>query len=499
MTSVLQAVGISKSYGALKALNEVAFDLRRGEIMALLGENGAGKSTFVKIISGLEQPNSGTLSIGGRPIVLRSPGHALQAGVAYVTQEVSIVGTLSVAENVSLGAIRLGGAWTSRRLAERARPYLAMVGLDHLDPFQPAERLSIAERQLVEIARLLSRDAQILILDEPTAALSDVEIERVKTVVRRLAAEGRSVVYVTHRLGEVFEICDRVTVFRNGWSFDPVPVQGLDLDSLIERILGRKLAEMFPSRAQKGGRAVLEFRGCVGPGLSEPLNLMIERGEILGLAGQLGSGAKSILRMAAGTLPILAGQMLLDRRSYSPRSIRGAIAERIAYCSGDRKKDGVFDVRNLYENLTAPALGRICSFGLLNRRREVNLAREIARSFGIRADRLASAAGELSGGNQQKVALGKWLAIEPRILLVEEPTRGVDVGARAEIYRNMRAQADEGLAIAFASSDIQEVLGVADVVATFFRGRLVRFAKADELTEEELLRDVTHPGLEVAV
>ena len=220
-----------------------------------------------------------------------------------------------------------------------------MVGLDRIDPFEPAERLSVAERQLVEIARLLSRDANILILDEPTAALSDVEIERVKTVVRRLAAEGRSVIYVTHRLGEVFEICDRVTVFRNGKSFEAVPVRRLDLDSLIEHILGRKLGEMFPARTQKRGEPIFEFRGCISRGLSEPLSITITGGRGRGLAGQLGSGANSVLRTAAGVLPLLSGQMLLNGRI--PQISTRRHLSGIAYCSGDRKRDGIFDVRSL--------------------------------------------------------------------------------------------------------------------------------------------------------
>ena len=466
--------------------------------MALLGENGAGKSTFVKIIAGLEAPSGGELMIGGRRVVLKSPVHALHCGVAYVTQETSIVGTLSVAENVCLGGVGFRGAWTSKRLVERARPFLAMVGLGGLDSTQPAERLSVAERQLVEIARLLSREAQILILDEPTAALSDVEIERVKAVVRRLASEGRSVIYVTHRLGEVFEICDRVTVLRNGRSFEPVSVHALDLDGLIERILGRKLSDMFPQKAAGAGEDALRFENFLAPGLSAPLDLAVRRGEILGLAGQLGSGANSILRAAAGALSATRGRMLLESEPYLPRSRLQAISSGVAYCSDDRKRDGVFDVRNLYENLTAPSLDRVTSYGFLSCRREAELSREIASQFTIRADRLGTAAGNLSGGNQQKVALGKWLGIQPRVLLVEEPTRGVDIGARAEIYQNLRAQADRGLAIAFASSDIQEVLGVADTVATFFRGKLVRATSAKGLTEAELLRDVIHPVSEAA-
>jgi ABC-type sugar transport system ATPase subunit len=490
---VLRMRGIAKRYGSVTALHGVDFTLARGEVMALLGENGAGKSTLVKILAGLERPDSGTIEIDGQPVRLRSTGQALHAGVAYVTQELSIIAPLSVAENIFLGGAGGAPIWTGRALAHRARPYLDLVGLGHLDPAVPAGSLPLAQQQLVEIARLLSRNAQILILDEPTAALSDAEIEMVKSVVRRLATEGRSIIYVTHRLGEVFEIANRVTIFRNGRSFEPVEVANLDIDELIEHLLGRRLEQMFPHRGETRGEIVLALRDVTGPGLRRPVSLDVHTGEILGLAGQLGSGANSVLRAIAGVVPRNGGAITLRGRPLDPRTVRDAIGVGIAYCSDDRKLDGIFAVRNLYENLTSAALPRITVAGLLSRRREVRLATELARFFEVSLDRLDSLAGKLSGGNQQKVALGKWLGIEPAILLVEEPTRGVDVGARAEIYRHLRALANQGLCIVFASSDNQEVLGLADSIATFFRGRLVRVADAVAFKPEELLRDVTHP------
>ena len=276
---VLRMSGISKRYGSLSALQDVDFALARGEVMALLGENGAGKSTLVKILAGLERADGGAVEIEGLPIRLRSPGHSLQAGVAYVTQELSIVGPLSVAENICLGGRELEVIWTRTRLANQVKPFLALVGLESIDPSVPAGSLSIAQQQLVEIARLLSRNARILILDEPTAALSDVEIEKVKAVVRKLASEGRSIIYVTHRLGEVFEIADRVTIFRNGRSFEPVEVKSLDIDELIEHMLGRRLDQMFPARGERLGQTVLSLRDIMAPGLSRPVSLELRKGE----------------------------------------------------------------------------------------------------------------------------------------------------------------------------------------------------------------------------
>ena len=490
---MLQMRRISRRFGAINALREVDFELRAGEVMALLGENGAGKSTLVKILAGLIELDAGEVLIDGRPHDLRTPKRSRAAGIAVVQQELSLVPTLSVAENIFLGGGPFSGAWTTRRLARQARPLLARVGLENLDPNRSTGSLAVAEQQLVEIARVLARDARILILDEPTAALSDVEIERVMAVVRSVTSEGRGVVYVTHRLGEVFALGNRVIVFRNGESQAPVDVRSLTIDSLIERILGRRLQEMFPSRASSVGEAVLTFDEIQTRGLSKPVSLSVRKGEIVGLAGQIGSGAASLLRAAAGVQSVKSGRVVVEGRTLSGHSRRDAIRAGIAYSSDDRKRDGLFLVRTVTENLCSPALTRILRRGIVSRRLERSLARSLAESFQVDAGRLRHRAATLSGGNQQKVALGKWLGVEPQVLLVEEPTRGVDVGARAEIYAQIRRVANEGVAVCFSSSDLPEVLGLADTVATFYRGRLVRIVPAVGFGSAELLRDVTHP------
>jgi ABC-type sugar transport system ATPase subunit len=481
----------------VRALDDVSFELRRGEIMALLGENGAGKSTLVKILSGLVDADDGTIEIDGQPADLSSARRSRTAGIAVVQQELSLVPTLTAGENVFLGG-RFGGLWTGRRVADRARPWLAQVGLDDLNPRTYVSSLSVAERQLVEIARLLAREARILILDEPTAALSDIEIARVNRVVRSLADAGKGVIYVTHRLGEVFDIGDRATVFRNGKSGDPVPVSELTIDSLVERMLGRPLEAMFPPRAETLGDVRLEVEGLEAPGLVEPVSLSVRQGEILGLAGQIGSGAPTLLRAVGGIALTATGTVRVDGEEVPSHSLQRAIARGIAYCSDDRKRDGVFQIKTVAQNLTAPALDRVSPAGIISRSKERALARQLASSFAIDQSRLGFYARTLSGGNQQKVALAKWLGVEPKVLLVEEPTRGVDVGARAEIYSHLRRLASEGMAVVFASSDLPEVLGLADTVATFYRGRLVRVAPAADLSQAEMMRDVTHERAEAA-
>jgi len=483
--------GISKAYGTIQALDAVDFELDVGEVMALVGENGAGKSTLVKILAGLVRPDSGEIVLADQSV---AAGSALRhAGIAVVQQELSLVPTLSAAENVFLGHPRSGAVQTPRALIRRARPYLEQVGLGDIDPSIPAANLVVAEQQLVEVARLLARDARILILDEPTAALSDTEIARVKHVVRSLVAESRSVIYITHRLGEVFELADRVTVFRNGRSQEAVPVRELTSDQLVERMLGRPLENLFPPRGRGAGDAVAVVRGLTGPALAAPVDLQARRGEIVGLAGQVGSGASALLQLLAGARVAVGGEIEIDGQVRRVDSPRAAKALGIAYCSGDRKHDGLFGIRSVSENLTSPALPKVSIAGFLSPLRERGLAGSLADYFRVDRRRLASRAATLSGGNQQKVALGKWLGIEPRLLLVDEPTRGVDVGARAEIYGHLRRLADEGLAIVFASSDSQEVLGLADSIITFYRGTEVSRYEAGAIDEVTLTRDITHP------
>ena len=491
--TLLRIDSLSKAYGSIQALDAIDFELRAGEVMALVGENGAGKSTLVKILAGLVRPDSGTIRFDGEPI---GAGRELdRAGIAVVQQELSLVATMSAAENVFLGHPKNRFLQTPGDLSRRARPHLERVGLSEIDPLITASDLVVAEQQLVEVARLLARDARILILDEPTAALSDAEIARVKQVVRSLAAEGRSVIYITHRLGEVFDLADRATVFRNGHSQEPVETASISPGELVERMLGRSIENLFPPRATEHGEPVAVVRGLVGPGLIAPVDLDARAGEITGLAGQVGSGASTLLRLLSGTDPVTAGRFELDGSDGHATSPRAAKAMGIAYCSGDRKYDGLFGIRSVTENLSSTALERVSRLGFISPLGERDMAARLASFFQLDRGRLGSRASTLSGGNQQKVALGKWLGIEPRLLLVDEPTRGVDVGARAEIYGHLRRLADDGLAIIFASSDTQEVLGLADTIVSFYRGREIARYAADELDDVSLVRDITHPDI----
>jgi ABC-type sugar transport system ATPase subunit len=493
MPPVLTMTGMRHSFGHVRALDGVDFELQPGEVMALLGENGAGKSTLVKVLGGLLDPDEGVITVDGMPTQIGNPRRARELGIAVSSQELSVVGSLSAAENVFLGGVKFSPPWSARRLSRAASPHLAAAGLEDLDPMTLVSALSVAQRQLVELARLLALEARILILDEPTAALSDNEIELVKRTVTRLAGEGLSVVYVTHRLGEVFEIADRVTVLRNGRDRLMRRTSELTMDAVIEEIVGRPLEEMYPPRGGDIGEVVLSAENLYAAGLEAPISFEVRAGEICGFAGQAGSGNGALLRAVAGVVPPQAGTVVIGGHVL-PRAhtLRQAMRHGLAYCSADRKFDGIFASLSVNANLTAPAVGRVSRAGWIDFRAEAALAGGIATRFALNASRLRDRAGTLSGGNQQKVALGKWLAISPKALLVEEPTRGVDVGARAEIYRHIRALAGQGLAVVFASSDLDEVHGLSDTVATLFRGRLVRMASAASVTQSELLRDITH-------
>lgn len=494
----LSARGISKRYGAVHALDDVTFELRAGEIMALLGENGAGKSTIVKVLSGLVQPDEGIIEIDGDPTQLVSSAVSQQAGVSVVQQEYSTVGAMSIAENLLLGQRGASHIWTPRKLRENATSSLRRVGLEHLDPRTLVEELSVAEMQLLEIARAVARDAKIVIFDEPTAALSDAEIERVLAVVRRLAGEGCSIVYVTHRLGEVFQVADRVTIFRNGRSEPPIDVKNLDVDKVITLMLGRELGDMYPPPAAHPGEVSLRVENLVSPGLSEPVSFSARRGEILGLTGQLGSGASLVLQALAGLAPIVAGTVAVDDGIPNLRSRRAGARAGVAYSSPDRKKNGIFGGTSILRNLSSPWLDRVSTLGFVSFRRERQVATATAESFAIDKSRLRAPVSTLSGGNQQKVAVGKWLGIDPKIMLVDEPTRGVDVGARSEIYRRLRLLCDEGMTIVVCSSDTNEIYGLCDVVGTFYRGALSNLRPKAEWTEAQLVREVMQRTEEAA-
>jgi rhamnose transport system ATP-binding protein len=488
----LDLEAISKRFGAVEAVREVSLSIEPGEIRGLCGHNGAGKSTVINIIAGLIAPDDGQVRIDGQAVELRSPRDAQRHGIAWVDQELSLVGTLSIAENVMLGGI--DARLLRRRRAERTmtRDLLAKVGLERHDPGELLSGLSLGERQLVEIARALGRGARVLILDEPTATLTDVEIERVFAAIRRVAADGCSVLFVSHRLGEVLALCDAVTVMRDGRIVDDHPVAELSADALVTAMLGEQLELAPHSRRDEIGETVLRVRGLSVGTLVNDFSHDFRSGHVYGIAGQVGAGAAEVLRALAGLMPDATGDVRLRGRPLDLRHPVRVKRQGIGFVTNDRKAEGLFLGRPVGENLTVAQLGRVSRRGVLSARLERDCAEMLAAAAGVDAGRLGQPVGLLSGGNQQKALVGRYLqTADVSVLLVDEPTRGVDIGGRAVIHRLLREAAEAGLAVIFATSDLDELLELAMTAITMRSGRVVG-VYPDEVSRQVLLSDLTH-------
>ena len=492
---LVSIVGASKRFGANEVLRGVSLEVARGEIRALCGENGAGKSTLVKIVTGSLAADEGRILIDGVARNIRAPLDAQALGIALVSQELSLAPNLSVEDNIWLGNAAVPLFHHRQYLRERARQALDQVGLDGLPLGTQVAGLGIGQRQLVEIARMLTRDARLLILDEPTATLSDVEIEHVFRAVRLLRDQGRSVLYITHRLGEVFALCDSVTILRNGEVVGTERTGEIDRQTLMSMMLGREMGHLYPVSRASGSAASFVVRRLTVPHALREFDLVAEGGTVTCLAGQIGSGTTEALRALAGLDADATGTATAMGRRYALRSVARARAAKVRFVSEDRAGEGVFLRLTVAENLVATQLSAFTRFGILALWRLRRAARALAVAVGVDEARLASPAGSLSGGNQQKLAFGRLLtAGSAGVLLMNEPTRGVDVGARAEIYRLVRRFCDQGWCVVMASSDLEEVLGLSDVVVTLYRGLAVaRYTRAD-VTMRQILADITQPA-----
>jgi ribose transport system ATP-binding protein/rhamnose transport system ATP-binding protein len=485
---------ICKSFGAVTALQDVSISFNSGEVHAVCGENGAGKSTLVKILMGIERPDSGSITLNGEIASIRSPQDAQTLGLAQVAQELSIVPELSVLDNIWLGSALVPFIHRRRGLRRRAHDALTRLGVGHYDLDCPAGALTIGECQMVEIARLLVRDARLLILDEPTATLSDAEIANIFAAIRALRAEGRSIIYITHRLGEVFNLCDAVSVMRNGRHIATKPVGEFDRNSLIEVMLGRSFEEMYltPRVGSTESPTVLDVKGLTAPGFVEDFSMAVPRGRLVCIAGQVGSGAHHVLRALAG-LSMATGNVSVDGRPLPLNSAALAQARNIHFISEDRASEGIFPRMQVVDNVVATRLPSLSRLGFLSWSRLRRVAARLVERIGVDKKRLRSNIGDLSGGNQQKVLFGRAMEQPAAVLLMNEPTRGVDVGARAEIYRLMRAFCNEGFGLVMTSTDLEEIIGVADIVLTMYRGRLVGRYAGDAITMKAIVADITHP------
>ena len=471
---LLRLHGIEKSFPGVRALRGVALEVRAGEVLALLGENGAGKSTLIKIMSGVYQPDAGVIEVDGTPRALPGPDAARAAGVATIYQELLLFPELSVAENVFMGHAPRGRAgldWQAMR--SRTRRLLASLDIHDLHPDATVGTLSVGNRQRVEILRALSQDARVLIMDEPTAALAEHDVKRLFDIVRRLRARGVGIVYISHRMDEIFALADRVTVLRDGEYVGTREVAATDTAELVEMMVGRRIDSLFPKVEVAIGAPVLEVRGLSRLPRTREVSLTVRAGEIVGLAGLVGSGRTELAQTIFGVTPATSGAILIGGKTVACRSVPEARGHGIAYVPEDRATQGLVRPMSVAENMSMAVLGAVSRAGFLDDAAERRLADEYVARFGIRTAGINTPALKLSGGNQQKIVLGKWLATRPRVLILDEPTRGIDVGAKAEIHRLMGELAAQGLAILMISSELPEVLGMSDRMLVMRDGALV--------------------------
>jgi rhamnose transport system ATP-binding protein len=494
-TPLVELRDATKSYGAVHALRDGNLALRPGEVRAVMGENGAGKSTLVKVLGGVVRRDAGDMLVDGEPVDFHSPHDARDAGIAVIYQEPTLFPDLTIAENVVMGYHPLGALRRIDRgeMHRRVGGLLDRLGV-RLDPERPVRGLSIADQQIIEIAKALSFEARVLIMDEPTAALSGPEVERLFTVVRALREEGAAILFISHRLEEVFALCDTVTVMRDGAVVHDARIADMTPDEMVRRMVGRELSALFPKQDAEIGSTVLSVHRLTREGVFFDISFAVRAGEIVALAGLVGAGRSEVARAIFGVDKPDAGHVEVDGQRLAAGRPLAAMRAGIGFVPEDRRQQGLVMDLSIARNATMTRTGSLARFGLIRVAAENRLAREWATRLQLKFHRLEDPAGFLSGGNQQKVVLAKWLATEPKLLIVDEPTRGIDVGTKAEVHRLMSELAGRGVGVLMISSELPEVLGMADRVLVMHEGRLTEELSRAEADEESVIRAATgHP------
>lgn len=490
--ALLEMRGIEKSFPGVKALDKVDLSVAKGEVLALIGENGAGKSTLMKVLGGVYTPDAGTIAFDGKPVVIRNVRDAMALGIGFIHQELNILDNLTIAGNIFLGREPL---WAGparlidrKELHARTRPYLARVGLD-LAPDTPLALLSIAQQQMVEIAKALSLNTRLMIMDEPTSSLTLAETHRLFEIIRQLRSAGISIIYISHRLTEIAECADRVVGLRDGRNAGQLAKDRISHDNMVHLMVGRDLADFYTKPAascHEGSFTVSGLETSAWPGKSVSFEAF--RGEILGFAGLVGAGRSEMAQAIFGVDRKRAGSMTLDGNTIVIDSARDAIAAGIYLAPEDRRRSGLVTEMTVRENVTMPDLPSFASLCLIDRAKERQAATEQCESLAVKTPTVETAVGNLSGGNQQKVVLARWLRLKPNVMVFDEPTRGIDVGAKSEIYHLMRSLADKGVAVIMISSDMEEILGVCDRIAVLHEGRITGTLQRHQFTEEAVMK-----------
>ncbi|NQX29226.1 sugar ABC transporter ATP-binding protein [Microbacteriaceae bacterium VKM Ac-2854] len=485
----LELSRVVKAFGAVVALRSGTLAVHRGSIHALVGENGAGKSTLVKIIAGVHQRDGGEFLLDGAPVDFSSTAQSKAAGIAVIYQEPTLFPDLSVTENIFMGRQPRGRLGRIDRKAMRTE----VIGLFQrlgvrIDPDRPAEGLSIADQQIIEIAKAISLDAKVLVMDEPTAALSGVEVDRLFAVARSLRDEGRALVFISHRFDEVFALCDTITVMRDGAYISTTATADATVDGIVREMVGRDITELFPKQDAVIRDTLLEVTGLTAAGVFHDISFTVRSGEIVGLAGLVGAGRSEVARAVFGVDSYDSGSVTLEGTRIPPKNPTAAMRAGIALVPEDRRKQGLVLDSSVSRNITMAIQKRLSKAGLLSDRAENTAARDWVARLEVKTNALDTVAGTLSGGNQQKVVLGKWLATNPKVLIIDEPTRGIDVGTKSEVHRLLSQLAGEGMGILMISSELPEVLGMADRVLVMREGRITaELDRADASSESVML------------
>jgi len=485
--------GISKAYPGVQALSNVDFEVRAGEVHALVGENGAGKSTLMKILAGAETKDSGRILLDGRLVEDLTPQKAMSLGIGIIYQEFNLVPYLSAAENIFLGReprLRIPGFIDFRRMYAEAQRIVDGLGAN-FDVRRPVASLSVAQQQMVEIAKATSQKAKVIAMDEPSATLTEHELASLFRLIRSLKESGVGIIYISHRLEEVSEIADRVTVLRDGQLVGTRSVQDVTRDEIIRMMVGRELTEMIPKQPAPIGDEVLRVEGITRAGVLHNISFSVRRGEVLGIAGLVGAGRTELARAIFGADPIDAGSIYLEGRKLSITSPQAAIREGIGLVTEDRKQQGLVLQMAVRENVSLANLRALTVAGFVNRRRERDVALQYVRDLSIRTPSVEQKVRNLSGGTQQKVVLAKWLFTRSKVLIFDEPTRGIDVGSKVEIYQLMNELAARGVAIIMISSELPEVLGMSDRILVMHEGRIAGELSREEATQERIMHLAT--------
>lgn len=480
--------GIDKSFGSNTVLKDAGFLLESGEIHALMGENGAGKSTLMKILTGVYTKDAGTVIVDGQKVCYKNPQEAERAGIVFIHQELNVLFDLTVEENMFLGKEihNKFGVCDKKTMKARVKEILDKLGVD-INPGEIMSNLSVGQQQMIEIAKALMVDAKVIIMDEPTAALTQSETAILFKVVKSLREKGVSIVYISHRMEEIFELCDRITILRDGSYIDTKRIKDTDMNDVVKMMIGREIGERYPARQSKIGEVVLEVDNLSCPGVFERVNFKVHAGEVLGVSGLMGAGRTEIMQAIFGNMPHVTGTIKLNGKVIQNKSPQQAMKNGIGFITEDRKVEGLMLEESIMKNISIANLGRISNHGVIRRKTEQDLVKRGIEELRIKCFGPQHDCGNLSGGNQQKVVFAKWMYTDPKVLILDEPTRGVDIGAKKEIYNIINELAEKGVAIIMVSSELPEVLGMSDRVMIVREGLVRGVLSREEANQENIM------------